>query len=381
MGSKESREKLTAIRAEIDVTDAEIIALFGRRMRLSEDVARVKSEGNIAVIDRDREEAVLKRAAELSDSADKSETIALSRSLIALSRLRQFNALGLTAAIEFPPPAPAKAEGVTVAFQGVGGAWSQHACDTLYPGASLKQFDYFDDVFAAVKSGEADYGVVPIENSQTGAIGEVYNLLRQRSCYVVGETWVPVSHCLLGLPNASIGGITEVLSHPEGFNQCRKFLKNRPWALTACQNTALAAKTVRDRRDRSAAAIGSRKAAENYGLTVLAPDITDARNNRTRFIAIADAPEYTDGSDAVSVTFSVQHKAGALCAVLQCFMLADVNLTRIESRPLSGERYRFFADLEANIEDPAALSAIRQAAMHCDYFEVLGCYTKAKQSS
>ncbi|MCL1964699.1 MAG: hypothetical protein FWF69_06530, partial [Firmicutes bacterium] len=276
--------------------------------------------------------------------------------------------------VSFPAPVPKKEGAVTAAFQGVPGAWSEHSAMRLFPRASLLAVDYFEDVIKAVAEGSADYGVLPIENAQTGAIGEVYDLLRTHACSIVGQMWVAIKQCLLAPEGAKLSDIREVFSHPEGFGQCRRFLKNRGWELTACRNTAYAARMVAERGERRCAAIGSRRAAQVHGLCVLAPDIMDNPGNRTRFIAIAAAPSYDEKCDTTCVTFSTQHRSGALCAVLQSFMLSGLNLTRIESRPVSAERYRFFADLQANILSPQTMDALRQAAAHCEYFEILGCY-------
>jgi chorismate mutase/prephenate dehydratase len=376
----DSKEQLAALRQGIDRIDDQIVELFQQRMCASDQIAQVKSEGNMAILDRIREQDVLDRAADKVKKADRADTLALMRTLIALSRLRQHQQLSLTNPVTFPVSAAAKSENIAVAYQGVSGAWSEHGAQQLFPGSSLIRCDYFEDVFKAVKAGHSDYGVLPIENSQTGAIGEVYDLLRRHACYIVGEIWLSVTQCLLAREGAVLSDIREVYSHPEGFSQCRRYLKNKNWDLTACNNTALAAQTVMRQNSNKYAAIGSRRAAQVHGLNVLVPDIMDNPQNKTRFIAIAAEPVYDTSCATTSITFSTAHKSGALCAVLQSFMLAGINLTRIESRPVSSENYRFFADLQANILTASTKEALEQAAMQCDYFEVLGCYPAAQLS-
>ncbi|MDR2501684.1 MAG: chorismate mutase [Oscillospiraceae bacterium] len=371
------KEKLEALRGEIDTVNKDMLALFQKRQRISGDIAAVKEEGNLAVTDIAREQRLLASAAALADVDKQGETAAFMRTLISLSKLRQNDILHLTHALDFPEPSPLPAG--AAAYQGIAGAWGEHAAHRLFPGRELFGQTYFEDVFDAVKSGKAAIGVLPIENSRTGAIGEVYDLLRRNSCYIVGSMWVTVSQCLIGMPGAAAGDVREVLSHPEGFNQCRLFLKNRNWELTNVRNTAVAAVTVRERGDIRYAAIGSRRAAEVNGLSVISPDIADDSKNRTRFIAIAAEPAYAAESNIISVTFSVSHQSGALVAALSPFQLAGLNLTRIESRPVSVEKYRFFADIEGNIKSGAARDAIAQAAMQTDYFEVLGCYSETQE--
>ncbi|MDR1438934.1 MAG: chorismate mutase [Clostridiales bacterium] len=369
----EPREKLSALRKDIDALDADLTRLFLKRMAASERIADAKAEGNIAITDEAREQQVLDSAAALAGDGLKPETLAFARTLISLSKLRQKRRLIPVEAVTFPGAAPRKQDGVTVAYQGVPGAWGEHAALQCFPGAERGNYDYFEDVFEAVKSGKADYGVLPIENSQTGAIGEVYGLLRAHGCYIVAQIWITVAQCLLAAKGTAISDIREVFSHPEGFSQCRRYLKNRNWDLSACRNTAYAAQMVAEKSGNKHAAIGSRRAAEVYGLSVLAPDIMDDANNKTRFIAIAAQPSYDEASDTTSVMFSTAHRSGALCSVLQAFMLAGINLSRIESRPVSADKYRFFADLQANLMSGTAMDALRQAAMSCEYFEILGC--------
>lgn len=371
----DAKEKLGSLRGEVNELDREMIALFNKRMKASEKIAKVKAEGNMALTDLRREEEMLENALSLSDAESRAETMSFMRTLIALSRIREAGNLGLPAPIEFPPSAPKKEKDVTAAFQGVPGAWGEQGAAELFPGAALQGYEYFEDVFEAVKSGAADYGVLPIENSQTGAIGEVYDLLRRHACYIVGEVWISIKQCLMAPPGATLADIREVLSHPEGLGQCRRYLKNKNWDLTSCRNTAVAAALVAEEKNKKRAAIGSRRAAEINGLSVLAPDIMDSPSNKTRFIAIAAAPLYDENSTVTSITFSTSHKSGALCAVLQSLWLSNISLTRIESRPVSPDRYRFFADLEANILSQNTRDALLQAATQCDYFEILGSYS------
>jgi len=371
------KEELQALRTEISGVSDEIVRAFQKRQAISDSIAAVKEKGNISITDAARESELIERSRALADEDKRGETAALMRILIALSKLRQTEKLGLPQALDLPPSRPIP-DGA-VAYQGVPGAWGEHAARQLFPDREPVRQEYFEDVFTAVKKGTAAVGVLPIENSHTGAIGEVYDLLRRNACYIVGGIWIRVAQCLIGAENASIGGVREVYSHPEGLSQCRRFLKNRNWDLTSVRNTAVAAQMVAEKNDPKYAAIASRHAAEVYGLKVLQPDIADDRKNSTRFIAIASEPFYDERSDGITVTFSTRHQSGALCAVLQAFQFSGINLTRIESRPVSTDNYRFFADLDANIFDQNARDAIAQASMLSEYFEILGCYRSSEE--
>ncbi len=370
----EIKEQLLTLRNEIDTIDSEIITAFNKRMRASEKVATLKYEGNLSITDNIREKAVIDNAVKNSEEKYSADAAILASTLMALSKRRQQSILLGCEAIEIPEAQKKLDSTALVGYQGVSGAWSEIAALTIYPEMARKNYEYFEDVFAAVRKGEIAYGIVPIENSQTGAIGEIYDLLRSYGCYIVAGTRVEIKHCLMAKPGVKINEIKEVFSHPEGFNQCRNYLKKHNFEKTACRNTAIAAETVAASGEKAIAAIGSPKAAENNGLEILARDITDKTDNKTRFIAIAAKPEYDESSNTVSVTFSTAHRSGALCGVLQAFMSAGLNLTRIESRPVSGGKYRFFADLEANILDEGTKNAFSMAAAMSEYFEFLGCY-------
>jgi len=372
------KEELSVLRERMGGITEQIATLFAERQSISRKIADVKARGNFAVNDPVRESIVVNAAIAKIDQAYQIETTSLVRTMIALSKLRQYEELGLASALDFPASSPLP-DG-PIAYQGVPGAWSEHAAAELFPDRTRWECEYFEDVFNAVETGRAAVGVLPIENSRTGAIGDTYDLLRRHACFVVGSVRIGVKQCLLGLPGSDLKDIREVYSHPEGFSQCKRYLKNRNWDLIDTRNTAVAAKLVADRGDNRAAAIGSRRAADEYSLSILAPDIMDDSKNATRFIAIAAQPYYDDMSNLVSVTFSVAHHSGALVETLQAFSLSGVNMTRIESRPAGTGKYRFFVDLEGNINDSAFRLAIARASAQSDYFEVLGCYSEAEEN-
>ncbi|MDR0819332.1 MAG: chorismate mutase [Oscillospiraceae bacterium] len=374
------KEELAKLRERLDKVTADLTLAFNERQRISSEIAVVKANGNIAITDDAREQFVVDSSVALADADNKANTVTFVRGLIALSKIRQNEKLGLLNALEFAPPR-ARIDG-KIAYQGIAGAWSEQAAHTLFPDSELTEREYFADVFDAVLDGGAAYGVVPLENSRAGAVGDVYDLLRRNAVYIVGQVWLDITQCLVGISGTQLSEVREVFSHEQGLSQCNRFLRNKNWELTAVSNTAVAAKMVADKDNRKLAAIASRRAAELFGLEVLAPDIADDKGNKTRFIVIAKNPEYDEHSDTVTVTFSTNHYSGALVSVLQAFMLAGINLKRIESRPGAvPNNYRFFVDMEdANILNPSTRDALIQAAMQCEYFEILGCYSTAEQN-
>lgn len=368
------KEELGALRVRIDEIDRQLVPLFKERMEIAGKVAEVKAKHNLSILDSGREQQVVDNAASMAGEELKGETSLFMRTILALSRELQNKALFTQEAPLLPPPAKRRDGDIICACQGAPGAWSEHAAMQVFPEAKRINVEYFEDVFLAVKNGSADYGVVPIENSQTGAIGETYDLLRKYGCFIVGRVWVKSRQCLLAIESAKLEDIREVFSHPQGFKQCRGFLKGRSWDLTACRNTAVAAKQIADAASPKFAAIGSRLAAELNGLNVLVPDIMDSGDNRTSFVVIAPQPEYDENSELTAITFSTMHRSGALCETLLPFMAQGINMTSIESRPSTQHRYRFFAEIKGNILDPDIAMALRQAAASSEYFEVIGCY-------
>ena len=368
------KEELQKLRVQLDEIDGELVPLFTRRFKVVQEVAALKRENNLSLLDAKRENEILERATAKTEENFKGEVSLLMRTMLALSKSRQRKALFNRDTPLLPPPVAPPESPITCAYQGIPGAFSEQALSKLFPEAEPLATEQFEDVFLAVREGKAHYGVVPIENTQTGAIGETYDLLRKYGCFIVGRTWIEIRQCLLAPEGTALSDVREVYSHPEALGQCRHFLQKHRFEQIACRNTAVAAEKVSAQHDGHSAAIASAYAAKRYGLAVLEKDIMDSKENRTSFIVIAKEPEYDESCDAVTITFATAHRAGALCETLMPFMTQNINLARIESRPGTAGNYRFFADLEGNILDEKLVQALRQAASASDYFEVLGCY-------
>ncbi|MCL1880206.1 MAG: chorismate mutase [Actinomycetia bacterium] len=369
------KQELDELRSQVDEIDREIVPLFVQRMALSLAIGKAKGRGNMSVLNQQREQQIIDQALEATDQSIVGETALLMRTIIALSREHQYAQLMDRDRHLLPKPRKLARDSISCAYQGVPGSWSEQALLQVFPDAHKEAVDFFEDVFLAVRDGNVDYGVVPIENSTTGAIGETYDLLRKYGCFIVGRTSVRARQCLLAAPGTRLNDIREVLSHPEGFKQCSGFLHNRAWDLTATRNTAVAAETVAKKKSSRFAAIGSRRAAELNELAVIATDIMDSDKNTTSFVVIAANPEYDESSDIITITFSTAHRAGALCEALLPYLAHEVNMLRIESRPSEPGKYRFFADLAGNINDDVLIDCLLQAKSLCEYIEVLGCYS------
>lgn len=266
-----------------------------------------------------------------------------------------------------------------VGFQGTAGSFGEQAALEYFSSgyASLVKYQGFDDVLSAVANGEIDYGVLPVENSTAGDVLEVSDLIVRYNLYVVGEHTLRICHNLLALPGAEVSDITQVYSHIQAFNQCRKYLKQHPeMAEVPYANTALAAEYVAGRGDIHAASIGSSRCCELYNLQILASDIQTVKNNFTRFIIIARHMELSVSCNKISVAFSTAHSSGSLYSVLSHFAYNGLNLVKIQSRPRLDEpwEYLFFVDIEGNLEDANVLIALGRVRAQCSFFKLLGNY-------
>lgn len=267
-----------------------------------------------------------------------------------------------------------------VGFQGVSGSFSEQAL-FAYFGHDVDTYpvNVFEDVFTELENNRIDYGVLPIENSSTGAISQVYDLLNKYTCYIVGETCVKVNHHLLGIKGAQIHDIEEIYSHPQAFEQSSNFLKQYPqWKIIPYYNTAKSAEFVEKQGSKAIGAIGSEKAAEIYHLDILAANINSNATNTTRFVVIGKELARKDTLNKVSIVLSTEHKAGCLYNVLRHFAENHINMLKIESRPIQDIpwEYFFYIDFEGNLKDEVIQTAIASMKKDSHYFKILGNYEK-----
>ncbi len=242
-------------------------------------------------------------------------------------------------------------------------------------------YDHFEDLVRAVASGERTYGVLPVENSSTGGIAEVYDLVWRYECRLVGEEYIRVQHQLLGLKEAALSDIEEVYSHPQGFAQCYDFLRKHPeWRLHTYFSTAQSAGEVAAKRSKTAAAIAGKQAAELYGLKILVPDIAANKTNYTRFIIISAADCAAVRKDKLTVVVITEHVPGALYHVLGHFFHRHMNMTHLESRPIPGRpfEYSFHIDVTGSLDEVGTAEAVEELKRHCKYLKILGNYPSAK---
>ena len=229
---------------------------------------------------------------------------------------------------------------------------------------------------SAIDEGSADYAVLPIENSTAGIVSEIYDLLAEYENYIVGEQIIHIEHCLLGVPGGKPEDIKKVYSHPQSLMQSAKFLRTKDWQQVSMLNNAFAARKVAEDQDPSQAAIASELAGKIYGLKVLQKGVNQAENNSTRFIIVSNQKIFKKNAGKVSICFEVPHRSGSLYHMLSHFIYNNLNMSRIESRPIEDRtwEYRFFVDFEGNLADSAVKNALRGLRDETRNMRILGNY-------
>lgn len=266
-----------------------------------------------------------------------------------------------------------------VAYQGEPGAYGEEGARGLFPDSEHRPYPSIRKVFEAVEVGRAERGLVPMDNSQAGSINETYDLFLKHGLHLVGETVVRVDHCLLALPGSSLDELREVVSHPQALAQSEEFLNALGVPVRAEYNTAGAAKRIVEQRLEGTAAIASRRAAELYGLEVLAERIQTYPDNYTRFGALSRNPDPLAEPTKSSLVFGVGHVPGSLYRCLGAFAERHLNLTKLESRPRPGRpwEYVFYADVDAAAGTREMVEALAELSEHATFTRLLGTYASA----
>lgn len=360
------------LRNQIDKIDANLVSLFENRMEIVLKVAEYKKNNGVAILNKAREEAVIKKNLEIVKNKDLySEVEEFFKSVMEISRGFQNKNLKNDQVLP-------NGKKMTVGFYGVTGSFSEQALKEYFgEKVDTKAISEFEDIFLELKYGKINYGVIPIENSSTGAISEVYDLLNKYDFYITGEKYLKISQNLMGIKGSTLDNIKEVYSHPQGIEQSMEFLKGyKQWKLVPYKSTATSAELVKDRNDKTIAAIASSKAAEIFDLEILQKNVNSNATNMTRFVIIGKDMESTTSSNKTSLVLSTTHKAGSLYHVLRHFAQNDINLMKIESRPIKDKpwEYFFYIDFEGNIDEDKIVSAIELIKKNSRYFKVLGNY-------
>lgn len=373
---------LLELRQQLDTLDEKIVELYEMRMDICKEVAEYKIQTGKKVFDKQREMEKLEKVKALTHSDFNAHGICeLFEQIMSMSRKLQYQMLteregsGKLPFIEMQKLPSGRIKAV---FQGADGAYSQAAMQTYF-GDEVSSFsvDTFRDAMSAIEEGRADFAVLPIENSTAGIVSEIYDLLVEFENYIVGEQIIKIEHCLLGAPGAKIEDIKTVYSHPQSLMQSARYLNEHPnWQQISMQNNAYAARKVAQDADASQAAVASAFAGKIYGLEILEQGIQQAESNSTRFIIVTNQKVFRQDAHKISICFEIPHESGSLYHILSHFIYNNLNMTKIESRPIEERNweYRFFVDFEGNLADSAVKNALRGLREEARNMKILGNY-------
>lgn len=373
---------LLELRGQLDEIDEKIVALYEERMTISAKVADYKIETGKKVFDKVREEEKLKKVRSLTHDPFNAHGVQeLFEQIMSMSRKLQYKKLveaGSLGRLPFIGVDRLETEQARVVFQGAEGAYSQMAM-FRYFGKQVNSFhvETFRDAMTAIEEGSADFAVLPIENSTAGIVSEIYDLLVEFENYIVGEQIIKIEHCLMGLPGTSISQIKTVYSHPQSLMQSARYLnEHEEWRQVSLKNNAFAARKVSEEGDQTQAAIASEQAAEIYGLDILERGVNQSDTNSTRFIIVTNQKIFRKDAGKISICLEVPHESGSLYHMLSHFIYNNLNMSRIESRPIEDRNweYRFFIDFEGNFADGAVKNALRGLRDEARNLRILGNY-------
>lgn len=376
---------LDELRLEIDKIDDQLIRLFQERMDIAAKIGQYKKDNNLPVLNSQREREKLNDITDKATPEMKSYLRVLYSLLFELSRSYQEKIFETNSELYsnisksiantnklFPTDS-------VVACQGVEGSYSQIACEKVFKNPSIMYFNEWEKVFSAIEQGFCDYGILPIENSTAGSVKQVYDLMVNHNFSIVRSTRIQINHSLLAKKGTKLSNIKEVISHEQALTQCSEFLESLgDIKITTVENTAIAAKIVAESDRDDIAALSSNNCAELYNLNCVKASVQNKNNNYTRFICISKNLEIYPGADKTSLMLVLQHKPGALYKVLSRLYALDINLIKLESRPLSDRdfEFMFYFDLETSIYSEEFVQLICELDGICDEFKYLGSYTE-----
>ena len=373
---------LLECRKELDGIDRQIVELFEKRMEICRHVAESKLASGKAVYDGERERQKLEAVGAMAHGDfNRTAVEELFSQMMTISRRYQYKLLeegGKSQDLGFRRVEELPAKGARIVYQGVEGAYS-HGAALQYFGdaADVYHVEHFGDAMEEVQAGRADFAVLPIENSSAGAVVDLYDILTRYSNSIVAETFLPVNHALLGTADSHEEQIQTVYSHPQALMQSSAYLNShRDWKQISMENTAVAARKVLEDGDPTQAAVASEIAGKLYGLKVLKPSIQNNKGNTTRFVILAKDQVYRRDAGKISICFELPHESGTLYNMLNNFAFSHLNMRMIESRPIPGRNweYRFFVDIEGNLEDAAVKNALKGIGAEALNFRILGNY-------
>lgn len=375
--------KIDDLRNKIDSIDNQLVDLLKERLSIAAEIAEYKKENNLPVLDRSRERELLNKVSQKAGEEFDSETRIFFNDLMGISRAYQSKLLGVKSSYSqkideainsteqiFP-------ESATVACQGVEGAYSQKACEKIFPNPTIVYLNTWEGVFHAVDNGFCRYGILPLENSNAGSVNRIYDLLAQFNFSIVRSTRIHVNHSVLAKKGVKLEDVRDIYSHEQAINQCSEFLATlKNVNVHVCDNTAMAAKMVAESDRNDVAALSSKSCAELYNLNVIDEAVQNDGNNYTRFICISKKLEIYPGANKTSLMIVAPHKPGALYNILSKFNSLGINVIKLESRPIPGSdfEFMFYFDIDVSVYSPKFQVVLGQLESEAEQFQYLGSY-------
>ena len=373
---------LAESRKKIDEIDAKIVALFKERMDVATDVAAYKRSTGKKVFDPEREEQKLSALRDMVDGKfNKTSVEDLFRQIMSISRKHQYQVLGPREE-EIPFEEVEHIEitrDTRVAYFGEPGSFTEQAMFEMFGNeVQAVHKGTFREIMQAVSDGEAAYGILPIENSTTGAVEGINDLLMEYGVTIIAEHVIAIRQQLLAAPGTRIEDVRTVFSHQQGILQCEKFIREHDFGTKTDASTSAAAMRIAEKKNPAFAAIAGKRAAEVFGLEILAEDINDEQNNFTRFIVVTNQRIFLADAGKLSLCLELKHQVGALYNILANFYYNGLNLTKIESRPIENKNweYRFFIDVEGNVNSPGVENALATMREFASKLSILGNVAK-----
>lgn len=354
-------DKLDKAREIINKVDSQMAELFALRMKAAEMVFEHKKEFGLPIFDAKREEKVIEQnSALIEDGVIKNYYIEYIKNLMSISRAYQYRLQS----------------GLKVAYSGVEGAFAHIAAGRIFPESQRTSYRDFKSAYNAVVNGEADVAVLPIENSYAGEVGQTIDLIFSGNLFINGIYELEIHQNLLGVPNATVDDIKKVTSHPQALGQCHDYIKFRGFDTEEANNTAIAAKTVADKNDKTLGAIASAETAEIYGLKILEANINKSGENTTRFAVLSKVKADSSSLSNSVLMFTVKNEAGSLANAISIIGKYGYNMTALRSRPLKKHswQYYFYIEIDGTTDNEEGQKMIADLNEVCDKLKIAGTF-------
>ena len=352
-------DKLEQARKIINEVDSKMAELFVERMRAAEMVFEYKKEFGLPILDQKREDAIIeKNSAMVSDEVIKGYYIDYIKNLMSVSRAYQYR----------------MQSGLKVAYSGTEGAFAHIAAGKIFPESNRVSYRDFKSAYDSVVKGESDVAILPIENSYAGEVGQTIDLIFSGSLFINGIYELEIHQNLLGCPDATLDDIKKVTSHPQALGQCHDYIALRGFDTEEANNTAVAAKIVAEKKDKTLGAIASAETAEIYGLKVIEANINKSGENTTRFAVLSKVRANTLPSSVLM--FTVKNEAGSLANAISIIGKYGYNMTALRSRPLKKHswQYYFYIEIDGTLENENGKEMIKELSKSCDKLKVAGTF-------